>query len=1131
MINRFLKGIFKSPIGFGLVILAVVAGYFYFLSSVKIARYQIFNLKKTITWAQAGTNLYRTHSHNNVDNFLLSEDPWREYTFSMQVVNPQECGFLYDYLDAQNYYFIYFKKKTNDIIIGHFKNGKVDDLKALAFNLPLSLTVEIKKQNGFFQLTVNDRKVIEYPTGTTAGKIGLMINTLESPPTIFNHIMIRGLWRSGQPMNAEVSIKPENGLGQAFKYFVPFYLAFAFLLVVFPFLAVRRPQISLRFKSMYPFLLHVFLAVCFFWPFVSRGEVAVFSYDNLGEIFPLFYYSQQNFLNILHGHAPWLWNPLIHNGFPFYSNHWDMIYYPLNWLVFLSPPSSLLTAVTFKSFFEVAATGILAYGFFAIELQNKRWALFSSVTYQMCSLLIFTMGIFPATSTYFAMTFYLYVLWSAVGRKPLASFLLLVFAVVLILTSANVAFIFYACLSLAVISLYRFVSLGKDGNKIFSLTAAAWIVGTLISSVRIFSSLAGVTESNRMAETFHTIHDRAYMAVRLFLPELGGWMGPDAFNVFASQNLGLIFRELELPASNSQNGFFVYFGVIPALLLTVSFLAPVKGRHAFWKIYSLVVLGIALFWQPIWGILNILCMPLNHYSYYMVILPVGICALIGYTAMAWEAGHFDNKDFFRNLWVAGFLIAAYLFVFMTYLFPSLAYFTRIIFIALGLGIAVYYFLRDRGVLQRERFLMVVNQALYVLILAILIFTTLILTLAPIPKKEALGTEMILPFLWLCAAGVMILNFGLKKSLTALLAPVLMAFFLSACFIFSPAGDIVFGWEPPVRIYAIDVLIGFVRFFLLMQIGLLGFAAIRKKTLSAGTIFVVLLVFTAMDLIVFNARFNNITSPFYFKNAFYPKGFAYQDLDFSIRRQMDLVNYRVNHQDRQDFNANKNLVFDVPSYTGTVGYMTKRFSKLLMAFGYVKGIYMLYPEDATDNDRFLDLSAVRYTFDPKGNLIERPTSLARLNFISSAEIVADEEALLNRLKEEAFDPRKTILISQSISPVERGQRDAIVIPIMKSSPNSVESQIMAPATGFLLFADSYDKGWKAYLNGSRVPVLRANYNFMACLVPGPGEYKIRFVYAPSNYQNYLHMSLLGICLLFLIIFIGLLAKLNKKKEIF
>ena len=1128
MTSKFMKKFLHKNLSISLIILAVIFGYFYFVSSVKVNHYQLFNVRKTMTWAKSGNSLYRTHSHRTVENILLSEDNWRDYALSWKVANFKDCGFVFDYVDAQNYGFVYLRKDSNSILSGHLQQGQTQDVKMLKANLGDVIGVNVEKKEGIVSFTVNQNSVITVPSQVSDGKIGFLVNEASYPPMLFHQISISGILESGRSLSHDVNAKTEGGLYDVFRDFLPFYLAFIVFVICFPILFPRflekTPSLMMFSFFRNDFLqnvgavfVHLFLAGCFFWPFISRGEVAVFSYDNLGEIYPLFYYAKHNFMNILQGHSPWLWNPIIQNGFPFYSNHWDMIYYPLNWPVFLSPENTLLTALTLKSFVEVAALGIFAYGFFSLEFKNKRWALFSSVVYQMCSLLIFTMGIFPATSTYFAMTFYLYILWSVPKRRALTNFLLLSFAVVLILTSANVAFIFYACLALAVITIYRFVSVGKEGSKLFALTAIAWFTGTLMCSVRILSCLHGVTSSNRMVENFHTLHDRAYMAIRLFVPEIAGWMGPDALNVLMSPNLRFIFQSLELPSSNPQNSFFVYFGVVPALLLVVSFLIATKGKHTFWKVYSVIALGIALLWQPIWGILSILCLPLNHYSYHAIILPIGICALIGYTGMAWESKSFESVNFRRYLTVAIGFVIAYFFVFVTYLFPALASTTRIIFLLVGLAIAIYYVLRHCNTIIGEKFLRLTGSALNVLVLTLLIIVTIILVVAPIPKKEDLGTTMILPFLWIAAAGALIVSFYYRSKESSnfravcglALVPLVLALLASVGFVISPLGSSLLGWEQSLRVYSIDILVGYIRLLLLLQIGIFGFSGIQKKIFSVQAVFAVLLLFTMMDLVVFNARFNNITAPFYYKKAFYPKDFTYRDLNPDYRKQMDLVNYRASHLHRQDFNANKNLVFNVPSYSGTVGYMTKRFSKLLSSFGYPDGIYMLYPEDSTENPRFQDLSAIRYVFEKNGQLTQRPSALGRLNLVFAGEVIEDDDKMLARLQDESFDPHKTVLFSEPLLALKNVNKDSIVVPIAKATPNRVESRFDSAAPSYILFSESYDEGWKAFLDNIQVPVLRANYNFMACVIPTAGSHEIRFVYDPPQYKRNLALSVFGL----------------------
>jgi len=321
---------------------------------------------------------------------------------------------------------------------------------------------------------------------------------------------------------------------------------------------------------------------------------------------------------------------------------------------------------------------------------------------------------------------------------------------------------------------------------------------------------------------------------------------------------------------------------------------------------------------------------------------------------------------------------------------------------------------------------------------------------------------------------------------------------------------IFNLPDPQRSYSVDMALGLVRAFFLFQIAVLVLLAVEKGSLTKKTAFVLILAFTAGDLVVFNARFNDITAPFYYKEAFYPKGLTYKDIDPGLKQQLDLMNFRVSRQNAVDLTANKNLIFAVPSYTGTVGYMTSRFSKLLTAFGYPQGIYLLYPEDATDHDRFLDISAVKYIFKEKGGWIERPTALERLNVVYASEGIPDDNAALARLTSEGFDPHRSVILSSPAS--QDGNRKSDLVKIERSEPDLVEAGFKTDRPRYLLFNESFDEGWQAYLNNKRVPVTRANYNFMACEIPAAGTHQIRFIFSPASYTRNLFLSLLGVLIL-------------------
>jgi membrane protein YfhO len=62
-------------------------------------------------------------------------------------------------------------------------------------------------------------------------------------------------------------------------------------------------------------------------------------------------------------------------------------------------------------------------------------------------------------------------------------------------------------------------------------------------------------------------------------------------------------------------------------------------------------------------------------------------------------------------------------------------------------------------------------------------------------------------------------------------------------------------------------------------------------------------------------------------------------------------------------------------------------------------------------------------------------------------------------------------------------------------NSLELEVDAPARGVLYWADGYDPHWRAWVDGTEVPVHRANLAFKAIFVP-PGRHAVRFEYRPT-----------------------------------
>ncbi|HSV44055.1 MAG TPA: hypothetical protein VLJ10_05820, partial [Candidatus Bathyarchaeia archaeon] len=652
-------------------------------------QYEIFHVRKTLSWRTDGLGYFRVASKRAIDNVLSSKDPWRAFDISFKIKNLREATVITHFYNSREFYFIMLNDERNAAVFGRMSKGRAEFLKPAGallnfFENECRLQVDPDRVRFF----VGDKPVLDVKQKFLPANFGFLVEGNEIPPAIFSDINVRGTLERGLKVEAAAPLKQKFVLSQTGLFLcVAALLSLAALaLAVCWFLSVwfshkKIDDEDFRVGRMTAAAIHLAVAAVLFWPFLSRGSVLLSSYDNMGEIFPLFFYTKHVFMDWFHGVSSGLWCSLAHNGMPFYTSHWNMSFYPLHWPIFFAPDAQVMMWLTFKTMVEVFLIGLLAFGFFKRELRDDFWAVICSLSYQMGSLLIFTITIFPTISLFFAMTFYLYVVWSFPERRWLWNYALVTMAVYLILTSANVAFVFYTGLSLAVLTVYRFWNVSARRRESLLALIGGVVTGFLIGSIRLLPCLWGILNSNRLVSDYFSIHDRFPLILRLFVPSITGWLGPDHFNPFAAKSLGWVFDNI-----NSQSGFFVYYGILIAVLFLISLGLKAEGRLKFWKWYGWTVLLFCLLWKPIWGVLSILFFPLNHYSYNTIILPVALCGLAGHVGCAITRGEVAlSKIKLAGVWVLGGFLC-YTIIFLTYLFPAITGYSRVVLMVLmGLG--------------------------------------------------------------------------------------------------------------------------------------------------------------------------------------------------------------------------------------------------------------------------------------------------------------------------------------------------------------------------------------------------------------------------------------------------------------
>lgn len=102
----------------------------------------------------------------------------------------------------------------------------------------------------------------------------------------------------------------------------------------------------------------------------------------------------------------------------------------------------------------------------------------------------------------------------------------------------------------------------------------------------------------------------------------------------------------------------------------------------------------------------------------------------------------------------------------------------------------------------------------------------------------------------------------------------------------------------------------------------------------------------------------------------------------------------------------------------------------------------------------------------------------------------------------FNPRDTAILEVGSKPlVQQPQTDsAATIQLIRHDNEEMLYRSHAAANGFAVFSEIfYDRGWKAYIDGKEVPIIRTNYVLRGLNVPA-GQHEIRFAFKPAAYYT-------------------------------
>jgi hypothetical protein len=135
------------------------------------------------------------------------------------------------------------------------------------------------------------------------------------------------------------------------------------------------------------------------------------------------------------------------------------------------------------------------------------------------------------------------------------------------------------------------------------------------------------------------------------------------------------------------------------------------------------------------------------------------------------------------------------------------------------------------------------------------------------------------------------------------------------------------------------------------------------------------------------------------------------------------------------------------------------------------------------------------------------ALPRALFITEEKVVSDHGEAWEAIHAPTFDPLQTVVLERegtraSAPASDRGGQSHIAF--VHYGLNAVALTVESPVSGWLVLSDVYYPGWRATVDGTSTPVLRANYTFRAVSVPA-GEHTVEMVFVPRTWYLGLALS--------------------------
>jgi hypothetical protein len=151
---------------------------------------------------------------------------------------------------------------------------------------------------------------------------------------------------------------------------------------------------------------------------------------------------------------------------------------------------------------------------------------------------------------------------------------------------------------------------------------------------------------------------------------------------------------------------------------------------------------------------------------------------------------------------------------------------------------------------------------------------------------------------------------------------------------------------------------------------------------------------------------------------------------------------------------------------------------------------------------------RLVYDgPDGRIYENSNVFPRAFLVSTARACLDDTAALALMRSGKINLRREVIVSGCPRLISRGSLSGTLY-VEHYGPQRITMHATVQTPALLVLTDSYDNGWRVWVDGHRAPLLRADYAFRAVAL-SPGSHEVKFLYHPFTVIFGLVLSLIAL----------------------